>query len=219
VVDRHVAVQESTAQSTQVAQRAQDGDRLSHEASDAATGGATQVERLAKAIHEIDEASGDVTRVIKVIDEIAFQTNLLALNAAVEAARAGEAGKGFAVVAEEVRSLAQRSAEAARETAELIEAARERAGEAVGVSGRVSESLAAIADGTAEIDGLLGEITGESEEQSRGMEGLTAAIADLDSVAQSTAATAEELAAASEETDARTSELESMVARFRTSDG
>jgi methyl-accepting chemotaxis protein len=165
----------------------------------------------------IRESSERISGVIKVIDEIAFQTNLLALNAAVEAARAGDAGKGFAVVAEEVRSLASRSAEAARETATLIETARNRAETAVGVSSRVSESLARIADGTAEIDALLGEIASECHEQSRGMGGISDAIADLDSVAQSTAATAEELAAASEETDARTNELESMVSRFKTS--
>ncbi len=211
-------VEETASSTRRTVERTGEANRRSRSATERASAGRDAVEEMNRAMAGVTDSSERIAGVIKVIDEIAFQTNLLALNAAVEAARAGDAGKGFAVVAEEVRSLAQRSAEAARETAELIEAARERAGEAVGVSGRVSESLAAIADGTAEIDGLLGEITGESEDQSRGMEGLSAAIADLDSVAQSTAATAEELAAASEQTDARTSELESMVARFRTSD-
>jgi methyl-accepting chemotaxis protein len=211
-------VEETSASTTRAAERSTVANDRSRAATKQASDGREAVEEMNEAMLGIRESSERISGVIKVIDEIAFQTNLLALNAAVEAARAGDAGKGFAVVAEEVRSLASRSAEAARETATLIETARSRAEAAVGVSGRVSETLAAIADGTSEIDTLLGEITSECQEQARGMSGINDAIADLDSVAQSTAATAEELAASSEETDARTNELESMVSRFRTSD-
>jgi methyl-accepting chemotaxis protein len=210
-------VEETSASTRRTSERTDAANARSRSATEQASAGRAAVDEMNQAMEGIRESSERISGVIKVIDEIAFQTNLLALNAAVEAARAGDAGKGFAVVAEEVRSLASRSAEAARETATLIETARNRAETAVGVSSRVSESLARIADGTAEIDALLGEIASECHEQSRGMGGITDAIADLDSVAQSTAATAEELAAASEETDARTNELESMVSRFKTS--
>ncbi len=209
------AVQESTAQSTQVAKRAQDGDRLSHEASDAATGGATQVERLAKAIHEIDEASGDVTRVIKVIDEIAFQTNLLALNAAVEAARAGEAGKGFAVVAEEVRGLAQRSAEAARETAELIERSVERAAHGRSCSEELVSAFDTIRGSTASVTSVLSEISGAIQQQAAGLEEINAGITELDQGVQTSAGSAQQLAAISEQGAAEVRELRGVLERYR----
>jgi hypothetical protein len=121
--------------------------------------------QMASAMDEIKQSSSEIGEVIRVIDEIAFQTNLLALNAAVEAARAGEAGKGFAVVAEEVRSLAQRSAEAARNTAQMIEAATARADNGAQIAGRMESVLEEIASSTEKVDALVTEIASASREQ------------------------------------------------------
>jgi methyl-accepting chemotaxis protein len=120
-------------------------------------------------MNEIKQSSAEIAKIIKVIDEIAFQTNLLALNAAVEAARAGEAGKGFAVVAEEVRNLAQRSAEAAKNTSSMIEQSTKRADNGVEIAGRVGQALDEIADATKKVNTLLAEIASASSEQAKGI--------------------------------------------------
>ncbi|MDR0303940.1 MAG: methyl-accepting chemotaxis protein, partial [Chitinispirillales bacterium] len=133
------------------------------------------------------------------IDEIAFQTNLLALNAAVEAARAGEAGKGFAVVAEEVRNLAQRSAESAKKTAQLIESSQASSSRGVGLSEETSEAIGKITEVSNKIALIVDEITTAAEEQSRGVSQVNSAIGDMDQITQSNAAGSEELAASSQE--------------------
>jgi len=136
---------------------------------------------------------------------------LLALNAAVEAARAGEAGKGFAVVAEEVRNLAQRSAEAARTTADMIEGSVKNADNGVTISKEVAEALSEIAEGSRKVNDLVGEISAASNEQSQGIDQISTAVMQMDQVTQSNAANAEESASASEELSAQAEELNRMV--------
>jgi len=158
---------------------------------------------LVGAMDKINTSGGDIQKIIKVIDEIAFQTNLLALNAAVEAARAGEAGRGFAVVAEEVRSLAQRSAAAARESAQKIQACVTSSDEGVVIANTVKERLKLIADGVNKVDSVICEVADSAIAQSSGITQTTLAMAEIDKVTQSNAASAEETAAASEEVAAQ----------------
>ena len=176
-------------------------------ARDVAETGSNQMEAMQRAMEGIKSASEDVTKILKTIDEIAFQTNILALNAAVEAARAGEAGAGFAVVAEEVRALAQRSAAAAKETAEKIEGSVSRSQQGVQISGEVAQSFSAIRDQILKLDGLIGEIATASTEQSQGIGQLNAAVTDVDRVTQQNAARAEESASMAEELKAQASDL------------
>jgi methyl-accepting chemotaxis protein len=167
--------------------------------------------RMGDAIGKIKGSSDQTAKIIKTIDEIAFQTNLLALNAAVEAARAGDAGKGFAVVAEEVRNLAQRSAEAAKNTAALIEESQQNANNGVAVSNEVGGILAQIVESVQKLSQLIGEVSAASDEQSKGIEQIGTAVTEMDKLTQSNAANAEESASASEELAAQAKELGDMV--------
>jgi methyl-accepting chemotaxis protein len=180
---------------------------------------------MAVAIHGITTSSNSISKIISTIDEIAFQTNILALNAAVEAARAGEAGMGFAVVAEEVRSLARRSADAAKETASMIEAAVTQSQRGVEVNSKVTASIAEVAQkangvrdslghivGKArEVDSVISQITEASKEQNSGLEQINTAINTMNQVTQANAAGSEETAAASEELTAQSIELRAGV--------
>jgi methyl-accepting chemotaxis protein len=189
-----------------------------------AAGDAVQQSNLAlggmvDSMRSIEESSTRVGRIIKTIDEIAFQTNILALNAAVEAARAGEAGMGFAVVADEVRNLAQRSAQAARDTAALIEESTERAQAGARKVDTVGQAIRAITDSVARVKGLVDEVSVASRQQAQGIDQVSQAITQMERVTQGNAATAEESAAASEELSAQAEtsltlvgELEAMVA-------
>ena len=158
---------------------------------------------MVASMHAIQESSQKVSKIIKTIDEIAFQTNILALNAAVEAARAGEAGAGFAVVADEVRTLAQRSAQAARDTASLIEESMSRTSHGTSTVTQVATAIGGITESVTTVKGLVDDVSSASAEQSQGLDQVTHAIAQMEKVTQTTAATAEESAAASEELNAQ----------------
>ena len=173
------------------------------------------MEEMKRAMDAIKGASDDISKIIKTIDEIAFQTNILALNAAVEAARAGEAGMGFAVVAEEVRNLAQRSAQSAKETAGKIEDSVKKSEHGVQICGKVAQSLSAIVGKARQVDTLVAEIAQASKEQTQGIEQVNTAVSQMDKVTQSNAAGAEESAAAAEELSAQAVVLQESVAELR----
>ena len=166
------------------------------------------------AMSEITTQSGKIAKIIKVIDEIAFQTNILALNAAVEAARAGEAGMGFAVVADEVRNLAQRCAQAAKDTAALIEESIDKSNDGKLKVDQVAAAIRAITEETAQVKSLLDEVNLGGQEQTRGVEQISKAIAQMQDVTQNTAANAEESAAAAEELNAQSETLADIVKRL-----
>jgi methyl-accepting chemotaxis protein len=166
------------------------------------------------AMGEIEHGASKISQIIGVIDEIAFQTNLLALNAGVEAARAGDAGKGFAVVAQEVRALAQRSAEAAKEIKALISASSDQVGRGVRLVGDAGSALDGIVAKVAEIDGLISEISISAQEQATGLNEVNAAVNQMDQVTQQNAAMVEEATAAAANLRSESAELARLVARF-----
>ncbi|MEW6501419.1 MAG: methyl-accepting chemotaxis protein [Thermodesulfobacteriota bacterium] len=163
------------------------------------------------AMEEITRASEETSKIIKTIDEIAFQTNLLALNAAVEAARAGEAGAGFAVVADEVRNLAMRAAEAAKNTADLIEGTVKKVHEGESLVVQTNEDFALVAEKAAKVGALVAEIAAASKEQNHGITQVNQAVLEIDNVTQQTAASSEEAASASEELSAQAAHLKRLV--------
>jgi methyl-accepting chemotaxis protein len=159
----------------------------------------------------ITAASEETSKIVKAIDEIAFQTNLLALNAAVEAARAGQAGAGFAVVADEVRNLALRAADAAKNTAGLIQGTIQRIQDGRTLVNRNNEAFARVAESAARVAGLVGEITQSSGEQAQGIEKVNRTVAEMDRLVQQTAAGAEESASVSEEMNAQAGQMKEFV--------
>ena len=163
---------------------------------------------------EIKSSSDKISKIIKTIDEIAFQTNILALNAAVEAARAGEAGMGFAVVADEVRSLAQRCAQAAQDTAGLIEESIAKSNDGKTKVDQVAVAIRSITEQAAKIKTLVDEVSLGSQEQARGIEQVAKAVSQMEQVTQKSAASAEEGASAGEELTAQSETLKEIVGRL-----
>jgi len=173
------------------------------------------VAQAVDAMTEIESSSNQVSQIIGVIDEIAFQTNLLALNAGVEAARAGDAGRGFAVVAQEVRALAQRSADAAKEIKTLIATSTQQVGTGVSLVGQTGQALQAIVDQVASIDGLVREIAASAQEQSTGLHQVNVAVNQMDQVVQQNAAMVEQATAATHSLKGEAGELAMLVGRFK----
>jgi methyl-accepting chemotaxis protein len=174
------------------------------------------LDQMVTAMQEINSSSEKISKIIKVIDEVAFQTNILALNAAVEAARAGEAGMGFAVVADEVRNLAQRCAQAAKDTASLIEESIVKSHEGQTKVDQVATAIRSITEDSASIQVLVDEVNLGSQEQSRGIEQVAKAMTQMEQVTQQVAASAEESASASEELTAQSATLKDIAARLAT---
>ncbi|MCK5913728.1 MAG: HAMP domain-containing protein, partial [Desulfuromusa sp.] len=203
---------EQTASNTKNAEKV---NQLSSAAKLAAENGDKQMQAMVKAMAEINEAGQNISKIIKVIDEIAFQTNLLALNAAVEAARAGQHGKGFAVVAEEVRNLAARSAKAAGETTELIQSSVDKTENGAQIADQTAVALKEIYQGVVQVSDLVDEIATASNEQAQGVSQANEVLSQLNAVNQSSTASAEETAAIAEELSAQTSFLQQMLERFK----
>ena len=208
------ALEEMASMTRQNADNAGKADSLMGETKKVVGEGAKAVEQVSGAIGQIKQSAGETAKIIKTIDEIAFQTNLLALNAAVEAARAGEAGKGFAVVAEEVRNLARRAADAAKNTAELIETSQKHADLSVTVVENLTKSFTGIQESSGKVAVLVSEIAAASKEQAQGIEQVNTGVAEMDKVVQQNAANAEESASASEELSSQAQELQAMVAEL-----
>jgi methyl-accepting chemotaxis protein len=211
------SIEQMSGQTQQSAENARQANTLSQESKKSADRGQQEMGQMSKAVNEIKASSAEISKIIKVIDEIAFQTNLLALNAAVEAARAGEAGKGFAVVAEEVRNLAQRSAEAAKNTAAMIEESVKRSENGVQIAGRVGQALEEITTATNKVNTLLSEIASASAEQATGIGQVNQGVSQLDQVTQQNAGNSEELASSAEEMSSQVAALNELVAQFKVS--
>ncbi|MFC1553597.1 methyl-accepting chemotaxis protein [candidate division KSB1 bacterium] len=209
------SMQEIGSQTKLNAENADQANKLSTTARSSAEEGNRQMDEMNNAMEEINKSSQEIKKVIKVIDEIAFQTNLLALNAAVEAARAGVHGKGFAVVADEVRNLAQRSAEAARETTDLIEGSAKKVETGTKLATDTAKSLEEIVSGVTKVTDLVGEIASASNEQSQGISQTNEGLSQVEQVTQQVAANAEETASASEELSSQAVELKNMVSQFK----
>ncbi len=191
---------------------AQSAKSVAAEARSTADAGARDMAAMNGAMAAIHSSSAEISKIIKTIDEIAFQTNILALNAAVEAARAGEAGAGFAVVAEEVRNLAQRSAQAAKETAAKIEDASTKSEQGVAISGQVAASLNAIVERIRQLDEMVGGIAQASHEQSEGITQLNQAVAGMDQITQTNAGLAEQASTSAQKLQAQSAEVKVAVA-------
>ena len=210
------ALQEMASMTHQNADSANKADTLMGETRQAVQEGARAVEEVSGAIARIKQSAGETARIIKTIDEIAFQTNLLALNAAVEAARAGEAGKGFAVVAEEVRNLARRAADAARNTTELIETSRQNADGSVALAENLKRTFSGIQDTSGKVASLVSEIAAASKEQALGIEQVNTGVGEMDKVVQQNAVNAEESASASEELSSQAQALRGLIDELST---
>jgi methyl-accepting chemotaxis protein len=220
--EQAAAIEETSASAEEInsmARRSTDSSRataqLVSESQQRVESANQNLEDMVVAMNDLSQSSGQIAKIIKVIDEIAFQTNILALNAAVEAARAGEAGMGFAVVAEEVRNLAQRSAQAAKDTAALIEASIAKTTSSKHKVDQVAVAMRAITEESGRVKVLIDGVSQGSEEQSRGIEQIGKAITQIEKATQNAAANSEESAAAAEELSAQTETLRDIILQLR----
>jgi methyl-accepting chemotaxis protein len=219
--EQAASLEETSASGEEIQSMARKNSENSREAAELVNGSQQKfvqtnhsLDQMVLAMSEINTHSDKIFKIIKVIDEIAFQTNILALNAAVEAARAGEAGMGFAVVADEVRNLAQRSAQAAKDTAPLIEGSIAKSNDGKVKVNQVTTAIRAIMEESLKVKTLVDEVNLGSQEQAGGVEQISQAIAQMSQVTQSTAAGAEESASAAEELNAQSEALRDIVARL-----
>jgi methyl-accepting chemotaxis protein/methyl-accepting chemotaxis protein-2 (aspartate sensor receptor) len=217
--EQAASVEEITSSLTEIkatieqnSENAREADMLGRNANESAKMGYEHIQELSKSMEEINDSSRRISNIIKTIDEIAFQTNLLALNAAVEAARAGEHGLGFAVVAEEVRNLARRSAEAAKDTANIIEKSIEDVKKGSQITEQTNRAFVDILERVKKTGDIVGEIAIASKEQASGINQLSEAMSQVDSVTQVIASNSEESAAASEEMSAQAIAMKTTIA-------
>ncbi len=209
------SLQTISSQTFQNAQNAEKANVLATNAKNEAQKGNQQMNEMLMAMDAINTSSGNINKVIKVIDDIAFQTNILALNAAVEAARAGQHGKGFAVVAEEVRALAAKSADAVKDTTVMIDGSIKNVASGIKIANETAQSLKRIVNEVSNATDLIGSIAVASKEQAVGIEQLNQGIMQVSQVVQSNAATSEESAAASEELSGQADQLKEIVKLFK----